>query len=113
MSLGAFYFSEKAETLNPQTYFGGGTDLQSDYGSHTKAFALYAQLDYKLTDSLQGQPGRALHARKEGHQPLFPRQLSIAANGIFDAAGRSPTCPTASVPRCEVQQLLARGDAGL
>lgn len=64
--LGAFYFSEKAETLNPQTYFGGATDLQSNYGSHTKAFALYAQLDYKLTDALKLTLGaRYTHEKKD------------------------------------------------
>ena len=58
---GAFYYKEKAETLGPQRFFGflnqigapGAADLQSDYGSHTRALALYAQLDYKLTDALK------------------------------------------------------------
>ena len=51
--LGAFYFDEQAETVNPQTYFGGGVDLDSNYGSNTEAWALYAQLDYDITDSLK------------------------------------------------------------
>ena len=64
--VGAFYFSEKAETQNPQSYFGGATDLTSDYGSHTKAFALYAQLDYKLTDALKLTLGaRYTHEKKD------------------------------------------------
>ncbi len=52
--VGAFAYKEKAETLGPQRFFGflnqvgapGAADLQSDYGSHTKAWALYAQLDF-------------------------------------------------------------------
>ena len=79
---GAFYFSEKAETLNPQTYFGGGTDLQSNYGSHTKAFALYAQLDYKLTEAFKVSVGaRYTHESKD-----ISRYFRInydAANGVL------------------------------
>jgi len=59
--VGAFAYKEKAETLGPQRFFGflnqvgapGAADLQSDYGSNTKAWALYAQLDYRLTDALK------------------------------------------------------------
>jgi len=80
--LGAFYFTETAETLNPQTYFGGGTDLQSDYGSHTDAYALYAQLDYKLTDALKLTLGaRYTHEKKDIRR--YFRINFDAANGIF------------------------------
>ena len=78
---GAFYFSEKAETLNPQTYFGGGTDLQSNYGSNTKAFALYAQLDYKLTEAFKvSLGGRYTHEAKDISR--YFRVNYDAANGI-------------------------------
>ena len=80
--LGAFYFDEKAETLNPQTYFGGGTDLQSDYGSNTEAFALYAQLDYKLTDRVKlSLGGRYTHEKKDVKR--FFRINFDFANSIF------------------------------
>lgn len=79
--LGGFYFSETAETDNPQTYFGGGTDLQSDYGSHTKAFAIYAQLDYNLTDALKlTLGGRYTHEEKDIRR-FFRINFDIA-NGI-------------------------------
>ncbi len=79
--LGGFYFSETAETLNPQTYFGGSVDLQSDYGSHTKAFALYAQLDYKLTDALKLTLGaRYTHEKKDVRR--YFRVNADYANGI-------------------------------
>jgi len=80
--LGAFYFKEKAETLGPQVFFGGGSDLQSDYGSHTEAYALYAQLDYKLTDALK----LTLGARYTHEQKDIRRYLRVnvdAANNIF------------------------------
>ncbi|MFM5914652.1 MAG: TonB-dependent receptor [Chakrabartia godavariana] len=59
--VGAFAYREKAETLGPQRFFGflnqigapGAADLQSDYGSHTRAWALYSQLDYRMTDALK------------------------------------------------------------
>lgn len=51
--LGAFYFKEKGETDNPQSFFGGSTRLSGNMGSHTEAFALYSQLDYNLTDALK------------------------------------------------------------
>ncbi|MGB5078294.1 MAG: TonB-dependent receptor, partial [Sphingorhabdus sp.] len=68
--VGAFYFKEKAETLGPQQFFGlfgpFGNYFQSDYGSHTKAFALYTQLDYKLTDALKlTLGGRYTHEKKD------------------------------------------------
>lgn len=58
---GGFYYKEKAETLGPQRFFGflnqvgapGAADLQSDYGSHTRAYAVYAQADYRMTDALK------------------------------------------------------------
>ena len=68
--IGAFYFKEKAETLGPQRFFGlfgpFGSYFQSDYGSHTEAFALYSQLDYRLTDQLSlTLGGRYTHERKD------------------------------------------------
>ena len=56
--VGAFYYKEKAETRGPQRYFGaygpGAMQVfQSDYGSHTKAWALYAQTDIKITEPLK------------------------------------------------------------
>jgi iron complex outermembrane receptor protein len=70
MLLGAFYFKEKAETLGPQRFFGlfgpFGSYYQSDYGSHTKAFALYSQLDFKMTDALKlTLGGRYTHESKD------------------------------------------------
>lgn len=80
--LGAFYFDEKAETLNPQTYFGGGVDLQSDYGSNTAAVALYAQLDYKLNEALKvSLGGRYTHENKDVRR--FFRVNFDAGSGIF------------------------------
>jgi len=78
---GAFYFTEKAATDNPQSYFGGGTDLDSDYGSHTKAFAFYTQLDYEILRGLKlTVGGRYTHEKKDIRR--FFRVNYDAANGI-------------------------------
>ena len=80
--LGAFYFKEKAETLGPQVFFGGGSDLQSDYGSHTEAMAAYAQLDYRLTEALKLTLGaRYTHESKDVRRYL--RVNVDAARNIF------------------------------
>ena len=64
--LGGFFYKEKAETLGPQSFFGGGTAFQSDYGSHTDAWALSAQADYALTDALKlTVGGRYTHEKKD------------------------------------------------
>lgn len=64
--LGGFYYKEKAETLGPQSFFGGGSRFQSDYGSHTTAYAFFTQLDYKLTDALKLTLGaRYTHEKKD------------------------------------------------
>lgn len=63
---GVFYYKEKAETLGPQSFFGGFQRFQSDYGSHTEAFAAYAQVDYELTDALKLTLGaRYTHENKD------------------------------------------------
>lgn len=80
--LGGFYYKEKAETLGPQRFFGGGTAYQSDYGSHTTAYALYAQLDYRITDALKlTLGGRYTHEVKDVRrylQIIFDSQMATA-----------------------------------
>lgn len=80
--LGAFYFDEKAATRNPQTYFGGVLDLDSNYGSNTQAWALFAQLDYDLTDALRVTLGGRYTREKKDISRFFRINVD-AANGIF------------------------------
>ena len=79
--VGAFYFDEKAETVNPQTYFGGGVDLDSNYGSNTEAWAIYAQLDYDITDSLKLTLGGRYTEETKDISRFFRINFD-AANGI-------------------------------
>jgi iron complex outermembrane receptor protein len=79
---GAFYYKEKAETLGPQSFFGGGASYQSDYGSHTEALAAYAQVDYNLTDALKLTVGaRYTHEKKDVRR--YFRINYDAANNIL------------------------------
>lgn len=80
--LGGFYFDESAATLNPQTYFGGGVDLDSNYGSNTRAWAIYAQMDYDLTDALKLTVGGRYTEEKKDISRFF-RVNFDAANGIL------------------------------
>lgn len=78
---GVFYYKEKAETLGPQNFFGGDPSFQSDYGSHTEAFAAFAQIDYSLTDALKlTLGGRFTHETKDVRR--FLRVNRDSANGI-------------------------------
>lgn len=64
--VGLFYYKEKAETLGPQSFFGGGSAFQSDYGSRTTAYAAYAQVDFDLSEQLRlTLGGRYTHEKKD------------------------------------------------
>ncbi|RJF93127.1 TonB-dependent receptor [Sphingomonas cavernae] len=64
--VGAYYFKDKAETDNPQNFFGGAQTFVSNYGSHTEAYAAYGQVDFSVTDSLTLVGGlRYNHEKKD------------------------------------------------
>ncbi|WP_380876870.1 TonB-dependent receptor [Sphingomonas sp. DBB INV C78] len=63
---GLYYFKDKAETLGPQSFFFGASTFESDYGSHTEAYAAYAQADFKITEKLILTGGiRYTHEKKD------------------------------------------------
>ena len=49
---GVYRFSDDGFTRNPQTYFFGSANFQSNYGFATTGTSVYGQADYKLTDAL-------------------------------------------------------------
>ena len=64
--VGLFYYKEKAETLGPQSFFGGGSAFQSDYGSHTTAYAAFAQADFDISEQFRlSLGGRYTHEKKD------------------------------------------------
>lgn len=50
--VGAYYFEDDAYTNNPQQYFFGASNYDSQYGSETEAIALYGQIDYAVSDDV-------------------------------------------------------------
>ena len=87
--LGAFYYDESAGTSNPQTFFGlfgpFGNQFDSRYASNTKAWAVYAQSDFAITDALKlTLGGRYTKERKD-----ISRFLQVL---------RDPNIPGAALP---------------
>lgn len=92
--LGLYYFKDFAETLGPQSFFGGGTAFESDYASHTQAYAAYAQADYKITDKLTLTGGlRYTHEKKDirrlliagPNTPARVTVINVPFGGVPDA----------------------------
>lgn len=48
--MGGYLFGDDGTTKNPQQYFGGTFNADSNYGFSTKSQALFGQIDYKLSD---------------------------------------------------------------
>lgn len=63
--LGVYYFEDEGFVKNPQSYFFGASRTDSQFGFTTKAYAAYAQADYKITDALTFTGGlRYTHEKK-------------------------------------------------
>ena len=125
--VGAFYYDEKAETLGPQRFFGflnqlalpGATVLQSDYGGHTKAFAVFTQIDYKLADPLTlTLGGRYTHEKKDIRRffgvgsptvPLFNLNYGGVPDATFNKFTPAVTLAYEATPDVNVYARWARG----
>ena len=76
---GLFYYSEYAGTQNPQSFFFGSANYLSAFGSHTKAFAAYTQVDYAFTDQLKLTLGaRYTHEKKDISRLLVANGFTVA-----------------------------------
>ncbi|WP_176593457.1 TonB-dependent receptor [Sphingobium sp. EM0848] len=63
--LGAYYFDDDGFVFNPQSFFSGLSNTDSRFGFTTKAYAAYAQFDYRITDALTLTGGlRYTHEKK-------------------------------------------------
>ncbi len=102
---GIFYFKDKGYTVGPQSFFGGATAFQSDYGQKTTAFAVYGQLDFNITDAFVVTGGlRYNHERKTVRRLLItspgtPQQARLidVAFGDVPAAVYKNVSPAVSV----------------
>ena len=76
---GLFFYSEYAGTQNPQSFFFGSANYLSAFGSHTKAFAAYTQVDYAFTDQLKLTLGaRYTHEKKDISRLLVANGFTVA-----------------------------------
>ena len=50
--VGAYYLRDNAQSSNPQSYFFGASQFDTRFGVRARAYALYANVDYALTDRL-------------------------------------------------------------
>jgi iron complex outermembrane receptor protein len=78
--LGAYYFKDDGFTRNPQNYFGGTFNFDSNYGFTTKSTAFFSQVDYSLSERLTLTGG----LRRTNETKTIDRQLGF--NGSIGAA---------------------------
>jgi iron complex outermembrane receptor protein len=69
--VGAYYFHDVAEMDNPQSYFFGATNLFTNLGLRSQAYAVYGQADYKVTDKLTLTLGARWNAEKKTVRRLY------------------------------------------
>jgi iron complex outermembrane receptor protein len=80
--VGAYYLKDKAEANNPLNFFLHGSQLDSRYGSHTEAYAAFAQVDFQIVDPLTlTVGGRYSHERKD-----IMRVFRVLADATIPAA---------------------------
>jgi iron complex outermembrane receptor protein len=97
---GLYYFKDKAETDNPQRYFGGGSRFQSRFGQHTEAYAAYVQADIALADQLTLTAG--LRYTEENKDIMRFLATASSATGPFTTA---ISLPYGGVPNAEFKKL--------
>jgi iron complex outermembrane receptor protein len=86
---GLYYFTDDGFTNNPQEFFASSVLYDSEYGTHTKAGAAYAQLDYKVIDPLTLSAGiRYTEEKKEldrifgCNAPFVPQDAANCTPGV-------------------------------
>lgn len=93
--VGAYYYSDDAYTNNPQQYFGGGVSFDSQYGSETEAYAVYAQLDYPLTDQLTVKGGLRY---TEEEKNIVRTNIALASSDPATITACANTFPCTFIP---------------
>lgn len=83
--LGGYYFKDDAYTNNPQTFFGESQVYDSRYGSETRAYAAFGQVDWEIAPRLTLTGGLRYSEESKNIERLF----RIIA---------SPTVPAVALP---------------
>ena len=87
--VGLFFSSDKASTLNPQTFFGGGAQYDSRFSGKTKSYAAFTQVDYHATDALTFTAGLRYTHEKKTISRYYVDLINPANNFAFNI-GQAP-----------------------
>ncbi|TAJ52984.1 MAG: TonB-dependent receptor [Nevskiaceae bacterium] len=68
---GLYYYRDDGDTNNPQSYFFGGANYDSRYGTRTNARAVYGQLDYQVMEPLSLSAGLRYTSEKKALTRTF------------------------------------------
>ena len=87
---GLYYFTDDGFTNNPQHFFGHAANFDSQYGTHSNAYAAFAQLDYRVIDPLTLTLGYRYTGEKKALDRIFgfagsaPADYLIPSGTHFD-----------------------------
>jgi iron complex outermembrane receptor protein len=84
---GLYYFFDDGRTNNPQSFFFGGSNYDSQYGTKTNAWAAYGQVDYSPIDPLTLTVGLRYTQEKKSIDRILG--CNAAAIGCVPPAGQS------------------------
>ena len=92
--VGAYFFSDDGTTKNPQQYFGGFVNADSNYGFTTKSRALFGQVDYKLSDRWTLTGG----LRSTSETKTIDRDLAFSGTPLIPVGTQGEATFSASSP---------------
>lgn len=76
---GAYYLKDNGQSHNPQEYFFGASAFDTSYGVRTRAYALYANVDYEVADGLT-LTGGLRWTKERKHANRFYQILAVTPN---------------------------------
>ncbi len=91
---GLFYFTDDGYTNNPQTFLNGALNFDSRYGTQTKAWAGYGQLDWRIVEPLTLSAGVRYTRERKGLDRIIG--ASTVPGSIED--GLPPGVPPIDLP---------------
>lgn len=82
--LGGYYFEDDGYLFNPQSYFSGLARTDSRFGFTTKAYAVYAQADYQITDKFTLIAGLRYTREKKSVERYLAQLTAVGPVMIVD-----------------------------
>ena len=74
--VGGYYYKDNAQGDDPQSYFLGGSQLETVLGIRSRAYAVYGQADFKITDKLTVTGGARWTSERKQVNRFFQDLLS-------------------------------------